>query len=189
MKLSLSFAPIKSKETQWWARPSLQLIPWIHFSSFLLSSVAGCALYRGLKALHVSLYTSLHFKTVIPFTWSSEPKLWAFEKLFEHSRSQMSRYVSLLTEESSSPLPPSPWRIPRVSHFFLCPSWAFNCAFSPKHSPLDPSSRLCIYLVSLWKTLCHGLASAQPCGSCTAPKQRGHQLFSHSAWNVLLVAS
>lgn len=41
---------------QWWERPSVYLVPWIHFSSFLLSSVAGYALYWGLKTLCVSLF-------------------------------------------------------------------------------------------------------------------------------------
>lgn len=148
-----------------------------------------CIVSRSENTPCVTRYTSLCFKTLLCLL--PEAVGW--------NCGLLKKYLNTEEAKCQEMGPCSRSKAPFFSHHpcdtfplqaicFLCPSWGFNCAFSPKHNPLHPSLSPCIYLFSLWKTLCHDLASAQPCGSWMAPKWRAPQLFFLSAWNVLVVA-
>lgn len=163
------------------------LNPLLQLSAFL--SCWMCIVLRSENPLCVTLYTSLCFKTLLSLLPEAAGWNCGLLKNYLDTAEAKCQEMGPCSQSKALSLSHHPRdTFPTWAICFLCPSWAFNCAFSPKHNPLDASSSPCIYLFSLWKSLCHDLASAQPCGSCMAPKRRGRQLFSLSVWNVLLVA-
>lgn len=131
---------------------------WIHSSISRLSSAIGCAWHQGLKTHHVSLFLksicsksllSLSLEVVdqnsgllkISFIWTQKQKPKVRRWGFAHE----AKLFSLHPHDA----------LPVWATFFLCSFQAFNCACL-LHSPFNQSSSSCIYLVSGWKTLCHG---------------------------------
>lgn len=156
------------------------------FSSFLLSSGAGYALYQGMKTCHVSLFILLiALKCYYAFYLKQLAETVGFWKIIWMQQKTNVKWWFLAHGAKLLPCPTIPMAHSQSEPVTFSALLELLIVLLSKINPPLIHPRL----FSLWKTLCHGLASAQPCVACVAPKWRGHQLFPHSAWNVLLMDS